>query len=173
MDQPVKQPVKVHAHLAAVLHPTPHALKLAMDDVEGVNAKFALLVTRLVGTMWCAYLFCLIAVISLPKILIEAGVLAPGDVPHFLNNAGLILIVAWIAQTFIQLVLLSVIMVGQNVQSLASDKRSESTYEDAVQILDRLDVHTQGGITDLKAELEKRLDALEARVGGTPAGASD
>ncbi len=166
-------PVKTREHLAAAVHPTPSVLKHALGDVEGVNAKFALLVTRLVGTMWCAYLFCLIALISLPEILIQANVLKPSAVPHFLNNEGLILIVAWIAQTFIQLVLLSVIMVGQNVQSIASDKRSESTYEDAVQILDRLDVRTQGGITDLKAELEKRLDALEARIGGAPAGASD
>jgi hypothetical protein len=68
----------------------------------------------------------------------------------------LILIVAWVAQTFIQLVLLSIIMVGQNVQSIASDARFERTYEDAVTILDRLDVQTEGG---LKAILD-RLDAI-------------
>ncbi len=102
----MERPVKTREHLAAAVHPTPTALKHALGDVEGVNAKLALIVTRLVGTMWCAYLFCLIALVSLPKILIEAGVLAPGDVPHFLNNAGLILFVAWVAQTFIQLVLL-------------------------------------------------------------------
>ncbi len=37
--------------------------------------------------------------------------------------------VQWIAQTFLQLVLLSVIMVGQNVLQQASDKRAEADFE--------------------------------------------
>jgi hypothetical protein len=49
-------------------------------------------------------------------------------------------------------------MVGQNVQSVASDVRSEHTYDDTVQILDRLDIHTQGGLKDL-ADLIERLEA--------------
>jgi len=36
-----------------------------------------------------------------------------------------------VAQTFLQLVLLSVIMVGQNVQAAAADKRAEATFHDA------------------------------------------
>ena len=70
-------------------------------------------------------------------------------------------IVSWIAQTFLQLVLLSVIMVGQNVQSLAADARSENTFKDAETILDRLDIRTQGG---LKAILD-RIDALAPAAG--------
>ena len=101
-----------------------HAIKQAVGRAEGFNAKVAVIITRGVGTMACAYVFCLIALLSLPAILIEAGVLTESDVPHFLTQAGLILIVAWVAQTFIQLVLLSIIMVGQNVQSIASDARS-------------------------------------------------
>lgn len=107
--------------------------------------------------MACAYLFCLIALTSLPAILVEAGVLNKSDVPSFLTKAGLILIVSWIAQTFIQLVLLSVIMVGQSVQSAASDARADHTFADTETILDRLDVHTEGG---LKAILD-RLDELQ------------
>jgi hypothetical protein len=132
------------------------AIRQAVGRAEGFNAKLAVLITRGVGTMACAYLFCLIALLSLPAILIEAGVLTRGDVPHFLTKAGLILIVAWVAQTFIQLVLLSIIMVGQNVQSIASDARSEKTYDDAVTILDRLDLNTEGG---LKAILD-RIDQV-------------
>ncbi len=134
------QPVKTEHHLAKALHPTPRVLREAMGDVEGFNAKFAVLITRLVGTMWCAYLFGVIALIGLGPALKPGG-------------EG---IVSWIAQTFLQLVLLSVIMVGQNVQSLAADARSNSTYRDAEVILDRLDVKTQGG---LKAILD-RLDEL-------------
>ncbi len=145
-----EKPVKTRAHLGVVLHPSPRMLKEAMADVDGFNAKFAVLVTRLVGTMWCAYLFTLIALLGLKPAL------APG-------GEG---IVAWVAQTFIQLVLLSIIMVGQNVQSIASDKRAENTYDDAVKILDRLDLSTKGGIADLKLALDERLDAIEARLEG-------
>jgi len=146
------------------------AIKQAVGRAEGFNAKLAVIITRGVGTMACAYVFCLIALVSLPAILIEAGVLAKSDVPSLLTKPGLILIVAWVAQTFIQLVLLSIIMVGQNVQSIASDARSEKTYEDAVEILDRLDVHTEGG---LKAILD-RIDqlALAAKPGAAGTGAA-
>jgi hypothetical protein len=96
--------------------------------------------------MWCAYVFGVIALLGLGPALKPGG-------------EGLI---AWIAQTFLQLVLLSVIMVGQNVQSEASDLRSQHTYDDTVQILDRLDVHTQGGLKDLA----DRIDGLEAKISG-------
>jgi len=115
-------------------------IRQAVSEVEGINAKFAVLITRAVGTMACAYLFALIALAGLPAAL----------------NPGGEGIVAWIAQTFLQLVLLSIIMVGQNVQSLASDARSENTFRDTETILDRLDIKTEGGI---KAILD-RLDAL-------------
>jgi hypothetical protein len=127
-------------------------LREAMGEVDGFNAKFAVLITRLVGTMWCAYLFGIIALLGLGPALKPGG-------------QG---IVAWIAQTFLQLVLLSVIMVGQNVQSLASDARSANTYKDAEAILDRLDVHTQGG---LKAILDRMNEIAPAGAGPTePAG---
>jgi hypothetical protein len=135
-----RKPVKTVHHLARALHPSPRALKEAMGEVDGFNAKFAVLITRLVGTMWCAYLFAGIALLGLGPALKPGG-------------EG---IIAWIAQTFLQLVLLSVIMVGQNVQSLAADARSANTYKDAEEILDRLDIHTQGG---LKAILD-RLDQI-------------
>ncbi len=125
-----RRPVKTEHHLAKALHPSPRVLREAMGEAEGFNAKFAVLITRLVGTMWCAYLFGIIALLGLGPALKPGG-------------EG---IVSWIAQTFLQLVLLSVIMVGQTVQSLAADARSANTFKDAEVILDRLDVHTQGGL---------------------------
>jgi hypothetical protein len=133
-------PVKTEHHLAKALHPTPRVLRQAMGEAEGFNAKFAVLITRLVGTMWCAYLFGVIALLGLSPALKPGG-------------EG---IIAWIAQTFLQLVLLSVIMVGQTVQSLAADARATNTFKDAETILDRLDLHTQGG---LKAIMD-RLDEI-------------
>lgn len=86
---------------------------------KGFNAWFALLITNAVGTMWCAYLFALLALISLPAAI----------------QGGTATLVAWIAQTFIQLVLLSIIMVGQKIAAEASDKQALQTYQDAEALL--------------------------------------
>jgi hypothetical protein len=84
--------------------------------VSGFNGRIALLLTRVVGTMWCAYVFAGLALVALPSALASGSLLA---------------IVTWISQTFIQLVMLSVIMVGQNILGQAADRRSEMTYKDA------------------------------------------
>ena len=38
-----------------------------MAEVDGVNAKIAVLITRLVGSMWCAYVFAIIAFLGLGR----------------------------------------------------------------------------------------------------------
>src|SRR5579859_6517994 len=68
--------------------------------LKGINEQVAVFLTRTVGSMWMAYAFVLIAIIGLFSIL---GVLSP----------TIALLVAWASQTFIQLVLLPVIMVGR------------------------------------------------------------
>jgi hypothetical protein len=133
-------PVKVREHLPRVVRFNPREIKAAVHEVEGFNAKVALIITRSVGTMACAYVFAVIALISLPAAI---------------NSGQVIVIVAWIAQTFLQLVLLSIIMVGQSVQSAASDARAAKEFADTETILDRLDVHTAGGIKEV-------LDAIHA-----------
>jgi hypothetical protein len=138
------QPVR-HLSFLEEVHPTPARIKAAMGEVNGVNAKIAVLITRLVGSMWCAYVFGIIAFLGLRPALKPGG-------------EG---IIAWIAQTFLQLVLLSVIMVGQAVQSAASDARSEQTYQDTIKILDALDVKTAGGISELRDELLAAIAKLD------------
>ncbi len=86
------------------------------DEHVGLNGKVALALTTIVGTMWCAYAFAVLALIALPSAISTGTVLA---------------LVSWLSQTFIQLVMLSVIMVGQNILSRASDKRADMTYQDA------------------------------------------
>jgi hypothetical protein len=142
MPQQAARPVKVRRHLAAVIHPTPARIKQAMSEVDGVNAKVAVVITKLVGSMWCAYVFAIIAFLGLKPAL----------------NPGGEGIIAWIAQTFLQLVLLSVIMVGQAVQSAAADARSVQTYEDTEKILDALDVSTAGGIADVMQAIQALAD---------------
>ena len=64
--------------------------------------------------MWCAYAFAPLALVALPS-----------------ATGSPLLLIQWVSQTFIQLVMLSVIMVGQNILSRASDKRADMTYQDA------------------------------------------
>ncbi len=139
-DVPIPGPVKAHRHTGQAIGL--RGLRGEVQRVDGVNAKIAVFLTNIVGSMWCAYVFAIIALIGLPAALRPGG-------------EG---IIAWIAQTFLQLVLLSVIMVGQNVQSTASDLRAQHTYDDTLVILDRLDIHSQGGIKDLA----DRIDQLES-----------
>jgi hypothetical protein len=86
------------------------------DEHVGFNGKVALGLTTIVGTMWCAYAFAVLAFLALPSAI---------------QGGSLLLLIQWLSQTFIQLVMLSVIMVGQNILSRASDKRAQMTYEDA------------------------------------------
>ena len=152
-------PMKAREQLPRVVRFDPRAIKAAVGEVEGFNAKLALVITRSVGTMACAYVFAAIALISLPAAI---------------NSGQVIIIVAWIAQTFIQLVLLPIIIVGQNIQGKASDKRSEQTYKDAEAILSeclQLQQHLQAQDTvldDVVAHVKQHheeLQRLSARVG--------
>lgn len=78
------------------------------------NEWLAVKITGIVGTMWCAYAFAGLALISLPAAI----------------RGGTATLISWIAQTFLQLVLLSIIMVGQNIASKKSDRQLEQTYKD-------------------------------------------
>jgi len=100
------------------------------DEHTGLNGRIGLFITVIVGTMWCAYLFTLLALVSLPSVLKQAGFGIGFDF-----GDGTVILVAWIAQTFLQLVLLPIIIVGQNIQARAADKRAENTYNDAVAVL--------------------------------------
>ena len=111
--------------------------------VERFNTKLALIITTVVGSMWCAYAFGLFDLISLPAAI----------------RGGTSTIISWIAQTFLQLVLLSVIMVGQNVQAQAADKRSESTFLDAEALL-----HGQEQVAAHMAAQDVVLRAIAAKL---------
>jgi cobalamin biosynthesis protein CobD/CbiB len=98
---------------------TQTAQPLNSHPVARFNALLGERITRGVGTMWCAYAFALLALISLPNAI----------------QAGTSSLITWIAQTFLQLVLLSIIMVGQKVEGAAADDRAAETYKDAEAIL--------------------------------------
>jgi hypothetical protein len=104
------------------------------------NTWLALRVTAGVGSMTCAYAFALFDAIALPQAV----------------KGGLFGVVQWVASFFLQLVLLSIVMVQQNVQGAASDKRSEQSFDDVEAIL-----HGQGEqAAHLAAQDEKILAIL-------------
>jgi hypothetical protein len=80
------------------------------------NTRLAVWITQSVGTMWAAYLFALIALVSLPQSL---QALLKGDT---------VTAVIWLSQSFLQLVLLPIIIVGQNVISASQDARAEADH---------------------------------------------
>ncbi len=104
-----------------------------------VNSKIGLAITALVGTMLCAYIFAAIALLSLPSTL---------------SSGSLFEIVVWISSSFLQLVLLPIIIVGQNIQSKAADARAEATYDDADAVLHEA--------IQIQAHLEAQDKAIEA-----------
>jgi hypothetical protein len=115
------------------------------------NAWFAVKVTKGVGTMWCAYAFAALACVSLPSAI---------------RAHSPVVLVSWISQTFLQLVLLSVIIVGQNVLAAAADKRSDATYKDADAVLHeslKLQEHLQAQDDVLRA-LADTLASVEERI---------
>src|SRR6202521_2037292 len=112
------------------------------NPITRFNTWLAVKVTNGVGTMWCAYAFGALARVSLPAAIMS-------------GNA--VLIVSWISQTFLQLVLLSIIIVGQNVLPAASDKRAGATSEDAAAVL-----HTALQIQDHLAAQDNEIEKILA-----------
>lgn len=108
------------------------------------NRWLAVKVTNAVGTMWCAYAFAALAIVSLPAAI---------------ASRNPVILVSWVSQTFLQLVLLSIIIVGQNVQAMASDKRAEATYQDADAVL-----HTALQIQSHLAAQDTEIEKILARL---------
>lgn len=93
--------------------------------MKRVNDWLAVKITETVGTMWCAYIFVGLAILGFPY--------GSDKLPDY---------VQWVSQTFIQLVMLSVIMVGQN---LITNKQNEHD--------EKLDTHAE------------KLDAVHSHLG--------
>jgi hypothetical protein len=113
------------AYAAAQEAPAAHKPKLVTSrsvaptvhgsgPVGQFNTWLAVSVTRSVGTMWAAYAFTLLAI--------------GGGVAVITQNAFLTALSVLISQTFLQLVLLPIIIVGQNVISASQDARAEADH---------------------------------------------
>jgi hypothetical protein len=81
------------------------------------NNRLAVMITRAVGTMGAAYVFVLIAFVSFPQAL---SAFLSGDT---------VVGITWLSQSFLQLVLLPIIIVGQNIISASQDVRAVADHE--------------------------------------------
>jgi hypothetical protein len=116
--------------------------------LQRFNSRAGLLITVVVGTMWCGYIFAIIAIISLPSAI---------------KSHNLTVIIAWVSSNFLQLVLLPIIIVGQNIQAQASDKRAEATYKDADAILNEA-VKIQDHLLAQDKVLTDMISKLDTKV---------
>lgn len=162
----------LHAQLRKQHGPATHANAHKIRGVqegklEHFNNKLGVFITNRVGTMWAAYIFFALTLVSLPAAI---------------QSGNLIVIVSWIAQTFLQLVLLPIIIVGQNVQAKSADARAIATYNDADAILhDAKEIQSHldeqdnaiGDLLNKVAALEEKLlraeDVRTAKPASKPA----
>ena len=101
--------------------------------------------------MWCAGFFAILALAGLPKALSE-------------NN-----LVDWLIQDFLQLVLMSVILVGQDVQSKKTEKLIKETHKASTaefEIAKRNQELASQELEELRlisADIHRIISELEAR----------
>jgi hypothetical protein len=145
--------IQPHKHMPLYIHVShPHKPRNAAvlhkqeQQASGLNAKVAVGLTRIVGTMWTAYSFSILAVVGLLAIL---GILNPLTA----------ILVAWTSQTLIQLTLLPIIMVGQNVLSRKAELQADEmfattqhSFHDIEQVMNHLD------------KQDEKIQELEARI---------
>lgn len=142
---------------ANVRHPK-EILHVERSAVARFNDNLALKITNSVGSMWSAYLFALLSLLSLPAILVSINPDLKHFFPAWIIAPSMITLIAWISQNFLQLVLLPVIMVGQNVIQAQQDAKAEADHHTLTYL-----ANLQDQQMTILANQEKILDELESR----------
>jgi hypothetical protein len=135
-----------HPHLAHRREHGPVRVADALphgNPVSRFNSRAAVIVTRVVGTMYCAYLFCILAFYGLP-----AGL-----------HGGAAGFVQWASSQFLQLVLLPVILVGSAVLAETSDRMARRQFDDVEAIL-----HGQDQVAQHLAAQDDKILAILAQI---------
>jgi hypothetical protein len=155
MSQAPQSPSHAAAKVATQHVPKLITSRMARHEVFGLswvglfNNRLAVLITRTVGTMWCAYIFFFISLVSFPQAL------------HAFLRGDTVTGVSWLSQSFLQLVLLPIIIVGQNVISTAQDARAEADHE-TLTALHAINVHQ----LELLEHQQRILELLEGQAKG-------
>lgn len=146
-------------------HPHPHTEQRKLqpppkvaDEHIGVNGRLGAAITRRVGTMWAFY----IAALTMATWMVLAG-FAWGPL-HGIDPYPFAFLL--FLGNIVQLLLMFVIMVGQQVLGAASDKRAVVTYQDAEAILHeclQMQDHLNAQDRAL-ARIIQRMEQLEAKM---------
>ena len=128
-----------------VTHPR-ELLKKDLKGISKINYKIAVKITNAVGTMWCAYAFLLLDIVMLPPVIAANSIMVW---------------VTYIAQTVLQLVLLPIIMVGQNVIQSQNESKADSDHKTLTYLATLQDEQMQ----ELKNQTEilVRLEELSSK----------
>lgn len=148
---PSKYEYQQHPHATTRAERGPAVAKRRKGLKLTLNERIGLVITKSVGSMWAAYVFAGLSLVSLPAAI---------------SSGNTIIMVSWVAQTFLQLVLLPVIIVGQNIQAKAADDRAIATYEDAGAILEEAkEIQSHLSVQDeaISGLLDK-VEKLEAHI---------
>jgi uncharacterized membrane protein YhaH (DUF805 family) len=127
-------------------------LKKEETKVNKFNNALAVAITKGVGSMWSAYIFALLSLLSLPAILVTINPAFKVAFPKWIITTSMITLIAWISQNFLQLVLLPVIMVGQNVIQDQQDAKAATDH------------NTLTYLANLQEEQMKELEAIKDRL---------
>jgi uncharacterized membrane protein len=141
------------------------------DEASGFNERLAAWITARIGSMWTVYICTAVTVIWM--VLGSRGVLGFDPYPYpfllFLGNVA-------------QLLLIFIILLGQQVLGRAADRRSMDTYEDAEAILvdcEQIQNHLMAqdtllaGGADLGAEHQELLAKATERIEAPPTTADE
>lgn len=118
------------------------------------NEWLASKITKHVATMACAYVFAAIALLAFPQAYSET----------FADGFHALPMVSWLSQSFLQLTLLAIIMVGQDVQSKAAEARAEIQFNAVMETLSdvREDHAAMKLIVDEMKKVMDEEDTVEA-----------
>jgi hypothetical protein len=129
------------------------------DDTayQRFNKKVALWQAEKIGTMTAYWVVLVLCLCALPAVLDQMGVMST---QVFFARYGFYLLLTWGISTTFQAIMLPGLLVGQNLQNEAADARAAKQFEDTELITDRLDLHTQGGLTDVLRAVERQRDEM-------------
>lgn len=128
------------------------------DERIGFNGRLGAFITKAVGTMWAFY----IAALFMGLWMLSSSVNFPHGFHSFDPYPFAFLL---FLGNIVQLLLMFVIMVGQQVLGAASDKRAVQTYQDAESIL-----HECLQLQEHLEAQDKLLDDLITKMGTAPSG---
>lgn len=124
------------------VHPhVPQNVNEAVNEAPlNFNEWLAVTVTNGLGSMPCAYIFMVLAVLGFPGF-----------------NATPAALVQWVSQTCIQLVALSIIALGQTIQNRHTERRNDESYKMQVKTCHDAEL-TVTLLKEIKQELQQQKE---------------